>query len=933
MNFVWLFAGLTFLAGTPQEPEPSLVAYHAKSIHLYGGGILDNGWLLVENGKVVGAIEHDYALPPFVEVVDFGDRTIVPGFVAADSPLTGSGNQGDHALGAHRRAWDSYSPYQDMSKALERGITTVYLSPDRNRLVGGRGAVVKTAGTNRVLNRVGDLRISLESSALNPPSFYRPPVPPTSENPIGPARPQAADSLAGAAMALRESAQRALAGADDAHSVAFAEAIRSKVSLRVTVDSTAGARIAGQLARDWDVPLILESSSRADVDVSNLDLSQALQVTRVPLHLNLSKPSKRNEDYARYWENAVVPGREGRWTWLVEAALALKVASPNSQNYWTKRGLSSITFGPANLLGVGARVGRLLPGFDADFVVLEGELFDPASSVRQVFIDGTSVWQRTERREGGTVLQAGTLWTAHGPMTGGVEVLLQDGKIVSAGHRAPHPAGSRIVNYGADAHLTAGFVDTGNHFGVGSRVDPEAVLGMLGVSARFDDSWRAMAAEGMTTVVLGPSRISDTGTRFHAVKTGAVLPEEAWVDDRDIVRFDFSGINRAEVSGKISRSLSKGKKYADKWVKWREERAKWEKEAAEKSKTEREESELELRKRLVQGAAPVEKEEVKEEVVEEEEEVEKKEVDPLNGVWEGTIEHEMIPEPVPLVARFHHDGATVIGLFSSPMDPSGSEEELEGEWDEKAKTLLFTIPTEMGEVIIKGEIDAPDHMLVNVELAAIGSVDFEMNRTEIEEEGAAPIRKKRKKKDDGPSEPDMDLGLEGYRALYEGRGVAVLRVGRIATARTAVNAFAKAKIPVVLEGIGTNEEVIALARQRNIGVIVGPPFMDREDAVDFVAAAQLRQRGIKTALQSGAFSTQAGTLPAVVAMAVRHGFGAEDALASLTYDAADLLGLSHRIGRLAPGLDGDVVVHSGPPFALSTSITHVFVNGEEVIAP
>ena len=133
---------------------------------------------------------------------------------------------------------------------------------------------------------------------------------------------------------------------------------------------------------------------------------------------------------------------------------------------------------------------------------------------------------------------------------------------------------------------------------------------MLGVGARFDDSWRSMAAEGMTTVVLGPSRISDTGTRFHAVKTGAVLPEEAWVDDQAIVRFDFSGINRAEVNEKISRSLSKGKKYADKWVKWREERVKWEKEAATKSKDERERSELELRKRLALGAAPVKKEEI-----------------------------------------------------------------------------------------------------------------------------------------------------------------------------------------------------------------------------------------------------------------------------------------------------------------------------------
>ena len=153
MNLIWAVFALTVPVDFYQDAAaPSLIAYHAKTIHLYGGGVLEDGWLLVEDGKVAGAMKREASLPPFVEVVDFGDRTIVPGFVAADTPLVGAENQGDHALGAHRLAWDSYSPYQDMSKALEQGITTIYLSPARNRLVGGRGAVVKTAGENRVLS-------------------------------------------------------------------------------------------------------------------------------------------------------------------------------------------------------------------------------------------------------------------------------------------------------------------------------------------------------------------------------------------------------------------------------------------------------------------------------------------------------------------------------------------------------------------------------------------------------------------------------------------------------------------------------------------------------------------------------------------------------------------------------------------------------------
>jgi imidazolonepropionase-like amidohydrolase len=68
----------------------------------------------------------------------------------------------------------------------------------------------------------------------------------------------------------------------------------------------------------------------------------------------------------------------------------------------------------------------------------------------------------------------------------------------------------------------------------------------------------------------------------------------------------------------------------------------------------------------------------------------------------------------------------------------------------------------------------------------------------------------------------------------------------------------------------------------------------------------------------------------VVKIAVRHGLGADQALTALTAGAADLLGVADRVGRLKLGLDGDLVVHSGPPLDLRSRVLHVFVNGREV---
>jgi imidazolonepropionase-like amidohydrolase len=44
-----------------------------------------------------------------------------------------------------------------------------------------------------------------------------------------------------------------------------------------------------------------------------------------------------------------------------------------------------------------------------------------------------------------------------------------------------------------------------------------------------------------------------------------------------------------------------------------------------------------------------------------------------------------------------------------------------------------------------------------------------------------------------------------------------------------------------------------------------------------------------------------------------------------------MLAISDRVGTLAPGLDADVVLLDGAPFAPATSVVRVWVNGEEVL--
>lgn len=945
-------AAISSLGGEEVAPPPAwligegeLEAYMAARIYVDGSTMHDDAYLLVRDGKVAAVVADESELPPFLELTDLGDVTLMPGLVAADSPLTGNGNQGDRSMAAHRRAFDDFDPFLEMDRVLERGITTFYLSPDRRRLVGGRGAVVKAAGDMdaRVLREVGDLRISLRPEAYNPPVYFRPPIPPTNENPIVPAERQAPMTRAGALLALRESAVGAQWGADDLHSRAMARFLRDKGTLRVAAEDDAEIRGALELADAWDTPIVIDGGAEADRLASSLAGLRAAVVFHPPIFTSLP-------DLGPDWEPpapdalrklvdagvpvALSPSAYGRWTWLLESAAAGMAYGLNEAE-----ALNAVTRTAAEVLGVEERVGSLLPGRDADFLVVHGNPLDAAASVGEVYIGGDKVWDREARAKeaevaatDAVVLRAGTLWSGDGaPMTGGVEVLLKGGKIVAAGKSVPHPAGARVVDAGPDAHLTPGFIDARNTQAVGRSWDPRAEMGLLAVGSRDSEQWTSMARAGITTAVIGPSSVSAQGVLSTAVKTAAGGdPEMAYIGDRRVVLMNGRATSVSGLDTQVANQLKAGKSYFDKWEKYRADRAKWEDEQANKKADERKASEEELRKRLATGAQVQKKEEKAEDDAPktEVEEEETAEVDPINGLWEGTIEAEQLPEPLDVQARLFHEGTKLTGIFSSPLAP-GEDAELEGTWDPDTKTGTFEIEEEGFTVTMRGVVTGPDVMTVTIEVMGFGSTEFEMTRTEVDS-GPAKSSRKRVKKDNGPQAPRLDARYEGLRAVYEGRAVALVYVDTADEIHAAVKAFQDAKLPMQIVGGAAAAEVADTLRAAGIGVIAPSELVRRESGMDVVPAAQLNEAGLRFAFQSGTSGRRAAALPQALAMAARYGLGTEQALHGLTAGAADLLGLGHRVGRLRPGLDGDVVVHSGTPFDLRSRVTHVFVNGHEV---
>ncbi len=114
--------------------------------------------------------------------------------------------------------------------------------------------------------------------------------------------------------------------------------------------------------------------------------------------------------------------------------------------------------------------------------------------------------------------------------------------------------------------------------------------------------------------------------------------------------------------------------------------------------------------------------------------------------------------------------------------------------------------------------------------------------------------------------------------------------------------------------------------EREIPVILGPlpdrPVGFGTEGTEPILnlAGLLHEREIRFAFSGRQLLEQAR-------FAVRFGLDREAALRALTIEAASVLGVSGRIGTIAPGLDADLVILSGDPLQLTTRVLGVVVDG------
>jgi len=185
---------------------------------------------------------------------------------------------------------------------------------------------------------------------------------------------------------------------------------------------------------------------------------------------------------------------------------------------------------------------------------------------------------------------------------------------------------------------------------------------------------------------------------------------------------------------------------------------------------------------------------------------------------------------------------------------------------------------------------------------------------------------------DAEKRPARDLHLEALGRALDGKQPLLITVQRHQDILAALRLAAEFKLKIVLDGVADAPLVLDEIKASGFPVILHPT-MARANAesenLSLETAAKLRKAGVAFALQSGFESYVPKTRVVLfeAALAAANGLSAEEARATITIDAAKLLGIDQRVGSLEPGKDADLALYDGDPFEYTTHCTAVIVSG------
>jgi imidazolonepropionase-like amidohydrolase len=411
MPILALVALFASLAGSQAQAQDKVVAVRASKVYLGGGKVIENGMVLLQNGKII-------AVGPRADVkVPVGAErrrafAVTPGLIdaASNNALGGSRTPQDSEIVPQHRVINSLDLRSKlMSQLATEGVTTVFATSSNEAVIGPQGATVKTGDgkrEERLLDPAGAPRMVLVSGPQfgnSSPSSPRN-VTPFTRAPLGK---MGIVLVARSAWLEAKGLAEALAAGkkvevNDANQILL-DIMAGKRTLRVVAREHYEITTALRIAQEFGFRFVLEEAPEASRATKELAAAKIPVIfgpirrasTSRPRNFGFGGASKAKErrrfDSARVLKDAGIPlaltaaGQTGEYGLARQAMFAMRYGLTRSE------AVDAVTLAPAQLLGIADRVGTIAVGKDADLVLWNGEPFEATSRQQQVFINGRTV--------------------------------------------------------------------------------------------------------------------------------------------------------------------------------------------------------------------------------------------------------------------------------------------------------------------------------------------------------------------------------------------------------------------------------------------------------------------------------------------------------------------------------------------------------------
>jgi imidazolonepropionase-like amidohydrolase len=185
---------------------------------------------------------------------------------------------------------------------------------------------------------------------------------------------------------------------------------------------------------------------------------------------------------------------------------------------------------------------------------------------------------------------------------------------------------------------------------------------------------------------------------------------------------------------------------------------------------------------------------------------------------------------------------------------------------------------------------------------------------------------------DAAQRPARNLDLEVMAAVLDGRVPMMITAQRATEILAALRLQREFGFRMILDGAAEAYLVADEVRAAGVPVILHPTMARHGGTLEnatLESAKLLRDAGITVALQSGfeGYVPKTRVVLFEAAMAAAYGLTFEQALATVTVDAARILGIDDRVGSLQPGHHGDLVLFDGDPFEYTSKVCAVIIEG------